>query len=78
LAYEKKGELSLSREALSKAVDTDRTECKRLQEAFSARARVLVKQGFKDEARADLQRCSELGSATTVGQRCAVELQTYQ
>jgi type IV pilus assembly protein PilF len=78
LAYEKKGDLALSREALSKAVDTDRRECKSLQEAFSARARVLGKQGFKDEARADLQRCREIASATPVGQRCAVELQTYQ
>jgi type IV pilus assembly protein PilF len=78
LAYEKKGDLGLSREALSKAVDTDRPECKRLQEAWSSRARVLAKQGFKDEARADLQRCRELSSATPVGQRCSVELQTYQ
>jgi Tfp pilus assembly protein PilF len=78
LAYEKKGDLGLSREALSKAVDTDRPECKRLQEAFSARARVLVKQGFKDDARADLQKCRELSSSTLVGQRCAVDLQTYQ
>ncbi len=78
LAYEKKGDLALSREALSKAVDTDRPECKRLQEAFSARARVLGKQGFRDEARTDLQRCRELSNSTSVGQRCAVELQTYQ
>jgi type IV pilus assembly protein PilF len=78
LAYEKKGDLALSREALSKAVDTERPECKRLQEAFSARARVLGKQGFKDEARADLERCREIGSSTSVGQRCSVELKTYQ
>jgi tetratricopeptide (TPR) repeat protein len=78
LAYEKKGDLALSREALSKAVDTERPECKRLQEAFSARARVLAKQGFKDEARADLERCREIGSSTSVGQRCSVELKTYQ
>lgn len=78
LAYEKKGDLELAREALSKAVDTDRPECKRLQDAFGARARVLVKQGKRDEARADLERCRQLSSATPVGQRCAVELQTYQ
>lgn len=76
LAYEKKDNLALSREALSKAVDTDRPECKRLQEAFGARARVLTRQGFKDEARADLQRCRELSSSTPAGQRCAAELQT--
>jgi type IV pilus assembly protein PilF len=78
LAYEKKGDLTLAREALSKALDTDQPACKRLQDAFSARARVLAKQGEKDEARADLKRCRELSGATPVGQRCAVELQTYQ
>ncbi|MFO0756850.1 MAG: tetratricopeptide repeat protein [Byssovorax sp.] len=78
LAYEKKSELALAREAYSKAIDTDRPECKRLQDAWSARARVLVKQGLKDEARADLEKCRELSSATPVGQRCAAQLQTYQ
>lgn len=78
LAYEKKSELGLAREAFSKAVETDRPECKRLQDAWSARARVLVKQGLKNEARADLEKCRELSSATPVGQRCAAQLQTYQ
>jgi type IV pilus assembly protein PilF len=77
LAYEKKGELNLAREALSKAVDTDRPECKRLQDAWSARARVLVKQGLKDEARADLERCRDLARTTPTGQRCAADLQGY-
>ena len=30
------------------------------------------------EARADLEKCRELSSATPVGQRCAAQLQTYQ
>lgn len=78
LAFEKKGDLPLAREALSKAVDTDRPECKRLQDAWSARARVLAKQGAKDDARADLQKCSELSASTPVGLRCKADLQTYQ
>jgi Tfp pilus assembly protein PilF len=78
LAFEKKGDLPLAREALSKAVDTDRPECKRLQDAWSARARVLAKQGAKDDARADLQKCSELSATTPVGLRCKADLQTYQ
>jgi Tfp pilus assembly protein PilF len=78
LAFEKKGDLPLAREALSKAVDTDRPECKRLQDAWSARARVLAKQGAKDDARADLQKCSELSATTPIGLRCKADLQTYQ
>jgi Tfp pilus assembly protein PilF len=78
LAYEKKGDLASAREAFTKAVDTDLPQCKRLQDAFSARARVLLHQGLKDEARADLERCRELSRETPVGQKCAAQLQTYQ
>ena len=77
-AYEKKGDLPLAREALTKAVDTDRPECKRQQDAFSARARVLARQGFRDEARADLERFRDMGTQTPVGQRCDKQHQTYQ
>src|SRR6185369_1275958 len=75
LAYEKKGDLPLAREALTRAVDTDRPECKRLQDAFDARARIAAKQGLRDEARADLEKCRDLGTSTPVGQRCAARLQ---
>jgi type IV pilus assembly protein PilF len=78
LAYEKKGDLPLAREAFTKAVDTDLPQCKRLQDAFSARARVLARQGLKDEARADLERCRDMGVQTLAGQKCAAQLQTYQ
>jgi type IV pilus assembly protein PilF len=78
LAFEKKGDLGAAREALTRALDTDRPECKRLQDAFSARARIAGKQGQRDDARADLMKCREIGADTPVGQRCAVELQTYQ
>jgi len=77
LAYERKGNLELSREALTKAVDTDMPECKRLQDAFSARARVSAKLGLESEARADLETCRNLSSATPTGQRCARELEAH-
>lgn len=78
LAYEKKGDLPLAREAFTKAVDTDLPQCKRLQDAYSARARILARQGLKEEARADLTRCRDMGVQTLAGQKCAAQLQTYQ
>jgi Tfp pilus assembly protein PilF len=78
LAYEKKGDLPAAREAFTKAVETDQPQCKRLQDAFGARARVLARQGFRDEARSDLQRCRDMAKETPTGQKCAAQLQTYQ
>lgn len=78
LAYEKKGDLGAARESFTKAVETDQPACKRLQDAFSARARVLARQGLKDEARTDLERCRDMARETPVGQKCAAQLQTYQ
>jgi tetratricopeptide (TPR) repeat protein len=78
LAFEKKGDLASAREALTKAVETDHPICKRLQDAYDARARVLARQGLKEEARADLARCRDMASQTPVGQKCAAQLQTYQ
>ncbi|WP_437637905.1 tetratricopeptide repeat protein [Sorangium sp. So ce854] len=78
LAYEKRGELDLAREAFTRAVETDQPECRRLQDAFDARARVAEKRGLVDEARADLERCREIAATTPVGQRCAAQLQTLQ
>lgn len=78
LAFEKKGDLGAARESFTKAVDTDQPQCKRLQDAFSARARVLGRQGLRDEARADLERCRDMAHNTPVGMKCAAQLQTYQ
>lgn len=78
LAYEKKGEYSLAQEAFTKALETDRSECKQLQDGYAARARVAAKTGSSDLVRADLERCRETGPATAVGKRCAAELSTLQ
>jgi type IV pilus assembly protein PilF len=75
LAYEKKGELGAARDAFTKAVETDRPECKKLQDAFGARARVAEKPGQRDDARADLEKCRDIASSTPVGQKCAAQIQ---
>ncbi len=78
LAYEKRGELGLAREAFTKAVETDQPECQRLQDAFDARARVAEKQGLREEALRDLERCRDIAATTPIGQRCAAQLQAPQ
>jgi type IV pilus assembly protein PilF len=71
LAFEKKGELQAAREAYSRAVEVDRPECKKLQDAWEARARVALRQGAAEDARADFQHCEELAPQSAVGRRCA-------
>jgi type IV pilus assembly protein PilF len=78
LAYEKKGELSLAQEAFTKALETDRSECKQLQDGYAARARVAAKVGSVDLARSDFERCRDVGPGTAVGKRCAAELTALQ
>jgi len=78
LAYEKKGEFGAARDAFTKAVDTASPECQKLQDAFDARARVAMKQGLRDEARADYEKCRDIASTTTAGQRCSAQLRTLQ
>lgn len=78
LAYEKKQAYAAAREAFSKAVDNGAPECTRMQDAFDARARVAIKQGLREEARADLEKCRDIASMTITGQRCAAQLRTLQ
>jgi len=78
LAFEKKGEFSLAQEAFTKALETDRQECKQLQEGYAARARVAVKTGSSDLVRADLERCRDAAPTTAVGKRCTAELGALQ
>jgi len=78
LAYEAKGELGAARDALSKALNTDSPACQKLQDAYGARARIAEKQGLRDEARVDLERCRDLEGSTAVGRRCAADLAAMQ
>lgn len=78
LAYEEKGDLTAARDAFTKAVETPSPDCQRLQDAFDARARVGGKLGLRDEARADLNKCVDIGSATPTGKKCAEQLKSMQ
>lgn len=77
-AYEKKGELSAAKEALTRAVETKKPGCDRLQEAFDLRARISLKQGNKEAAIPDLQKCRELADKSSVGQKCDNQLRSLQ
>ncbi|MBK8253253.1 MAG: tetratricopeptide repeat protein [Polyangiaceae bacterium] len=78
LAYEKKGDFGAAREAFTKAVETQAPDCGRLQDAFDARARVGSKLGLRDEVRADLTKCIDIGKQTPVGKKCAEQLRAMQ
>lgn len=78
LAHEKKGDVALAHAAFTRAVETDRPQCQRLQEAFDARVRVALKLGKSEEALADLERCRELSVATPVGRRCEAKLKSMK
>jgi Tfp pilus assembly protein PilF len=78
LAYERKGELTAAREALTKCVETPRPECQSMQDAFDARARVAMKQGLRDEARDDFEKCGAIAGTTPVGARCTAQLKSLQ
>ncbi|MBI5536217.1 MAG: tetratricopeptide repeat protein [Deltaproteobacteria bacterium] len=71
LAYEKKADFKSARDFYSRALETDRPECKGLQDAYAARARVSARIGAADDARSDLERCRQLGSDTPAGRECA-------
>jgi len=76
LAYEKKGDLAAAKEALSRAVETDNPECRSLQDAFEARARVYSKSKNCDLAKGDLERCREISADSPAGQRCVASLKS--
>jgi len=78
LALEKKGDHKAAREAFSRALETDRRECKQMQDAFGARARVALRLGDQEAARADLERCRALASDTPAGKECGALLATME
>lgn len=69
-AYEKKGELRAAKEAYTRALETDRPGCRKIQEAWEGRGRVAKKLGLVEQARTDLGKCVQLSKATTVATRC--------
>jgi tetratricopeptide (TPR) repeat protein len=75
VAHERKLELPRALEALTRALETDDARCKGLQDAYGARARVLIRLGRGDEARADLDRCVELDRRTPAGKECSSMLE---
>jgi type IV pilus assembly protein PilF len=74
LAYEKRGEFAAARQALTRAVSIEEGDCRRLQDAFWARARVEERLGAETAMRDDLERCKELAPTTNVGKRCTRRL----
>lgn len=78
LAYERRREDSAAAEALTRALETQAPGCNSLQEAFAARARIELRLGNQDAARADLERCSELSRKTSAGKECSSMLQKFK
>jgi Tfp pilus assembly protein PilF len=75
LAYEQKGEYAAARQSFTRALSIEEGQCRRLQDAFWARARVQEKLGLRAEVAEDLQRCKELARSTAVGKSCARRLE---
>ena len=70
LAYERRNESAPARDAFTQALETQAPGCNSLQDAFAGRARVQMKTGELDAARADLERCAELSKKTQTGKEC--------
>lgn len=75
LAYEKRREDTAAAEALTRALETPAPGCNSLQDAFAARARIEVRLGNQEAARADLTACAELSRKTIAGKECSSMLQ---
>jgi Tfp pilus assembly protein PilF len=78
VAYEKMGDLGAAKAALTRAVETKRPGCDRLQAAFDERARVSLKAGKKEEARADLQKCRDISSGSPTGVKCEATMRSLE
>jgi type IV pilus assembly protein PilF len=75
LAYEQRHDDTAAADALTRALETQAPGCNSLQEAFEARARVALRAGNADAARADLEACTQLSRKTDVGKECSSMLQ---
>jgi tetratricopeptide (TPR) repeat protein len=70
MAHEKKAQWATALEAYTRALETDQPACRALQDGYLGRGRVLEKLGRADDARADLERCRDLGAGTPAGKDC--------
>jgi type IV pilus assembly protein PilF len=78
VAYERKGDFTTAEQALTNAVSVDVPECKGLQDAWEARARVRMRLGKLADARADFERCRDISAETQTGKTCLEALARIQ
>jgi type IV pilus assembly protein PilF len=78
LAYERRHEDTAASESLTRALETQAPGCNTLQDAFAARARVELRLGNQDGAKADLEHCVELSRKTDAGKECSSMLQKFK
>ncbi len=78
LAFEHKQELTSALDAFTRALETEAPGCNSMQDAIAARARVELKLGKADSARADLDRCVALSGKTDAGKECSSMLQNFK
>jgi type IV pilus assembly protein PilF len=64
--------------ALDRALASRGQGCDRIQPAFRLRAELHMREQHRDQARADLTRCRELGPDTQDGRACAQSLRTVE
>ena len=78
LAFEHKQELTSALDAFTRALETEAPGCNSMQEAIVGRARVELRLGNADSARADLDRCVALSGKTDAGKECSSMLQNFK
>jgi len=78
IAYERKGDLAAAEQSLTNAISVDAVDCKRLQDAWAARARVRERMGKAADARADFEKCRDLSAETAAGKACSGALARLQ
>ena len=70
VAYEKKGDLAAAEQSLTNALSVDAPDCRALQDAWQVRGDVRVKEGKRDDARSDYQKCRDISAETATGKAC--------
>lgn len=70
VAYEKKGDLGAAEQSLTNALSVEAPECKGLQDAWAARARVRARLGKFADSRDDFEKCRALSTETLAGRTC--------